>query len=126
MVNRIESHPEASGLPRLPLLLAAADARDADKVVLGEDGVVVGQERGALPLREVRGEEGAGGVAAAVEAEADGGGAGVVGVLDQLLEHGGAFRVVDQDLPDPPGQIHLLPEVLQQGLIHWGWEDFLT
>lgn len=73
---------------------AAADSGNADEIIGGENGVVEGEEGGALPLGEGIGEEGVGGVGAAVQAEADGGGGGVVGILNQFLEDGRAFGVV--------------------------------
>lgn len=51
---------------------------------------------------------------AAVEAERDGGGAGVVGVLYELFQDGGSLRVVQQNLADAPRQINRLPEVFQK------------
>ena len=77
------------------MLAAASDPRNADEIVLGENGVVVGQERRSLPGRQSLRQKGGGGVEAAVEAETDGGGAGIVSVLNQLFEHGGALRVVE-------------------------------
>lgn len=51
---------------------------------------------------------------AAVEAEANLGGASIVGVLDELLEYGGALGVVNQDLANAPGEVYPLPEILEQ------------
>ena len=103
--------PEAASLPALAVLAAASDLGDADEILLGEDGVVVGEQGGALPLREGVREERVAAVGAAVEAEGDGGGAGVVGVLDELLEDSGSLRVVHQDLADSAREVHCLPEV---------------
>lgn len=114
MVHRVKTHPKAAGLPGLRLLLAVADPGDGDEVILREDGVVVGKERGPLPLRKIGGEEGLGAVGSAVEAEADPGGPSVVRVLDELLQHGSTLGVVDQDLADAPGEVDPLPEILEQ------------
>lgn len=51
---------------------------------------------------------------AAVEAEADAGGAGVVRVLDELAQRGGALRVVGQHLADAAREVHPLAKVLEQ------------
>ena len=72
------------------------------------------QAPGTLPLRERRGEQGVGGVDAAIQAEVDRGGAGVVGVLDELLHDRRPLRVVHQYLADPPSQVNLLAEVFQK------------
>lgn len=106
--------PEAAGLPCLAVLITATDPGDTDEILLPENGVVVGQESGTLPLRERRGEQGVGGVDAAIQAEADRCGAGVVGVLDELLHDRRPLRVVHQHLADPPSQVNLLAEVFQK------------
>lgn len=49
--------PEATGLGGLTVLGAPADLGDADEILLGEDGVVEGEQRGPLPLREGIGEK---------------------------------------------------------------------
>lgn len=96
------------------MLATPTDPRNASEILVREDGVVVGQQGGALPLREGAAQERPGAVDAAVQAQADGGGAGVVGVLDHLLQDRGALGVVEQDLPDPPRQVDLLAEVLDE------------
>lgn len=98
MVHRVETNAEAAGLPGLGGLLAAADAGDAGEVVVGEGGVIVGEQGGALPLRERRAEQRVGAVGAAVKAEEDPRGPCVIGVLDELPQRGGALRVVGQHL----------------------------
>lgn len=85
MVHRVETNAEAAGLPCLGGLLAAADAGNAGEVVVGEGSVVVGEQGRALPLRECRGEQPVGAVCAAVEAEEDPRGPGVVGVVVVVL-----------------------------------------
>ena len=77
------------------MLAAPSDPRNANEILLGENGVVVGQERRSLPWRQCLGQKRVGTVEAAVEAETDGGGAGIVSVLNQLFEHGGALRIVE-------------------------------
>lgn len=94
MVHRVKTNPEAAGLPDLGHLPAVPDAGDTGEVLVGEDGVVVGEQRRALPLREGGREQRACAVRAAVEAEADAGRPRVVGVLDELLQRGCALRVV--------------------------------
>jgi hypothetical protein len=111
---RQDSLPEATSLPCLSHLPAVTDAGDAGKVVVGEQGVVVGEQRRPLPLRERGREQRRRAVRSAVEAEADARGAGVVGVLDELPQRGGALRVVGEHLADAPREVHALPEVLQQ------------
>jgi hypothetical protein len=106
--------PEASRLPCLRDLPAVSDAGDAGEVLVGEHGVVVSKQRGALPLRERGGQQRRGPVRSAVEAEADARGAGVVGVLDELPQRGGALRVVGEHLADAAREVHALPEVLQE------------
>lgn len=96
------------------MLSAATNSGNTDEILVGEYGVVVCQQCGALPLREAGGEQRVDAVGAAVDAEADGGGASVIGVLNEFLEYGGALRVVDQNLSDPARQIDLLPEVFQK------------
>ena len=49
--------PEAPCLAGLLPLLAVADAADALKVALGEDGVVVREQRGALEWRQARAQQ---------------------------------------------------------------------
>jgi len=106
--------PEAPRLPCLRDLPAVPDAGDAGEVLVGEHGVVVSKQRGALPLRERGGQQRRGPVRSAVEAEADARGAGVVGVLDELPKRGGALRVVGEHLADAAREVHALPEVLQE------------
>ena len=106
--------PEAAGLPDLGHLPAVPDAGDTGEVLVGEDGVVVGEQRRALPLREGGREQRACAVRAAVEAEADAGRPRVVGVLDELPQRGGALRVVVEHHADAPREVHPLPEVLEQ------------
>lgn len=108
------NQPEATSLPGLRVFCASTDPGDAEEIVLGEDSVVEGEERRALEQGKRGGEEGVGGMGAAVEAEADGGGAGVVCILDDLLEDGGAFGVVEENLPDAAGKVNLLTEVLDE------------
>ena len=96
------------------MLSAATNPRNTNEVLVSENGVVVYEQCRPLPLREGGGEQGVDAVGAAVEAEADGGGAGVISVLNELLEDGGALRVVEQNLSDPTRQIDLLPEVFQK------------
>ena len=52
MVNAVDADAEPTGLSDLAALHRVADAADGGKVVLSEDGVVVGEERGALKARE--------------------------------------------------------------------------
>lgn len=77
------------------MLGAATNSGNTDEILVGENGVVVGQQCGALPLREAGREQRVDAVGAAVEAEADGGGASVIGVLNEFLEYGGALRIVE-------------------------------
>lgn len=106
--------PKSTGLPGLVVLCAATNTRNTNEVFVGENGVVVCQQRRPLPLLEGGGEQGVYAVGTAVEAEADGGGAGVISVLNEFLEDGGTLRVVEQNLSDPARQIDLLPEVFQK------------
>lgn len=57
------------------------------------------------------GQERVRGVVPTVEAKANFGSAGIIGVLNKFFEDGGAFGIVQQDLPDPPGEVYLLTEV---------------
>jgi len=93
------------------VLGASADLGDADEIVLGENGVVVGQQRRSLPLRERVREQRVAAVGAAIEAERDGGGAGVVCILYKLLEDRGSLRIVEQNLADAAREINRLPEI---------------
>lgn len=108
------NQPETTSLPGLRVFTASTDPRDAEEIVLGEDRVVEGKQGRALELGKGGGEKGVGGMGASVEAEADGGGAGVVGILDDLLEDGGALGVVEENLPDTAGKVNLLTEVLDE------------
>jgi hypothetical protein len=108
---RQERLPEAASLPCLSHLPAVTEAGDAGEVVVGEQGVVVGEQGRPLPLRERGREQRRRAVRSAVEAEADARGAGV---LDELPQRGGALRVVGEHLADAPREVHALPEVLQQ------------
>ena len=103
--------PESAGFPGLSVLTTPTDPGNAKKIVLSENGVVEGQERGALPLSEGVGQEGVRGVAATVKTEADGGGAGIVGVLNELLQHRRPLRVVQKHLADPPREVYFLTPV---------------
>lgn len=76
------------------MLATPADPRNTYKVFLRENGIVIGQERGALPRRQGRRKKGVRAVKSTVEAESDGGSAGIVGVLDELFEHRRPLRVV--------------------------------
>lgn len=51
---------------------------------------------------------------AAVEAEGNGGGAGIIGVLYELLEDGGSLGVVQQNLADTAGEVNRLAEVFEE------------
>lgn len=93
------------------MLTTPTDPRNASEIVFRENGVVVGQERRALPLSQRAGKKGLRGVAPAVEAETHGGGTGVVGVLYELLQYGRPLGIVQQHLSDTPRQVNLLAEV---------------
>lgn len=114
--------PEAAGLPGLGDLPAVPNAGDAGEVFVGEDGIIVGEQRGSLPLRERGREQRGGPVRPAVEAEADACGACVVGVLDELPQRRGALRVVGKHLADAPREVDALAEVLEEhpAQIHGG------
>jgi len=101
----LEKLPESAGLPRLPMLTTPTDPRNTNEILFGENRVVIGQERRALRVRAME---------TAVQAEPDSGGAGIVGVLYELLEDRGPLRVVQQHLTDPPGEVNLLTEVFQK------------
>jgi len=93
------------------VLGASADLGDADEIILGENGIIVGQQSGSLPLRERVREQRIATVGAAIEAERDGGGAGVVCILYELLEDRGSLRIVQQNLADAAREINRLPEI---------------
>lgn len=111
---KLEKLPESACLPRLPMLTTPTDPRNTNEILFGENRVVIGQERRALPLRQGIRQERVRAMETAVQAEPDGGGAGIVGVLYELLEDRGPLRVVQQHLPDPPGEVNLLTEVFQK------------
>lgn len=97
----------------MSLLLTTSDARYADKVILREHCIIVGEESRPLPLAELGGQQRATGVVALIKAQTNPSGAGIVGVLDQLLEHGRPLRVVGENLPDAASEVDPLAEVLQ-------------
>jgi len=103
--------PEATGLGGLSVLGASTDLGDADEIVLRENGVVVGQQRRSLPLRERVRKQRVAAVRASIEAERNGGGAGVVCILYELLEHRGSLRIVEQNLADAAREINRLAEI---------------
>lgn len=96
------------------MLTTASNPGDTSEILLGEDGVIVCKKSGSLPLRQRIRQEGGGGVAAAIEAESYSGCAGVIGVLNNLLEDSGALGVVEQDLPDAPSEVNFLTEILDE------------
>ena len=93
------------------MLTTPTDPGNAKKIVLSENGVVEGQERGALPFSEGVEQEGVRGVAATIKTKADSGGAGIVGVLNELLQHRRPLRVVQKHLADPPREVYFLTKV---------------
>lgn len=96
------------------MLTTPTDPRNTNEILFGENRVVKGQERRTLPLGQGVRQERLRAMDTAVQAEPDGGGACIVGVLYELLEDRGPLRVVQQHLPDPPGEINLLTEVFQK------------
>ena len=110
----MEKLPKSAGLPRLPMLTTPTDPGNTNEILFGKNRVVKGQERRALPLNQGVGQERLRAMDTAVQAEPYGGGAGIVGVLYELLEDRGPLRVVQQHLPDPPGEVNLLTEVFQK------------
>lgn len=111
---RQENLPEAASLPCLSNLPAVTNTGDAGEVLVGKHGVVVGEQRGSLPLGERGRQQRCCAVRSSVEAEADARGTGVVSVLDELPQRGGALRIVGEHLADAPREVHALPEVLEQ------------
>lgn len=112
VVARAESDAKAACLgPRLGVCLAAGThVLDGLEVGVGEDGVIVGEQRWSLELGRAWEREAACVVRAQVENDLERAGAGVVSILRHLLEQR-SFWVVHQHIPQPHAQIHLLPEV---------------
>ena len=120
MVARAEAHSEAAGLgPRLRIRLAAgAHVLYRLEVSVGEDCVVVGEQGWALELGSAWEREAARVVRAKVEDHLEGARAGIVCILRHLLEQS-ALRIVDEHIPQPHAEIHLLAEVGPSVLV-WG------
>jgi len=98
VVASVEAEAELAGAGWLEDLLGVAKASNILYVLVFEGGVVPDEESGSNQLCEYRVMEDTAGLRGLVEDEADLGGFGVVGILNELLEETDSKRIVPHQL----------------------------